>query len=193
IIRGAGEVVKCKGEIRTVADLTEGQTADGFRYGIQFQNLTAPQVDALNRICLHYGVPRIYSQYNHTRGRLIGGLPRRRERGQAQRRREFRNRYRLPIVVNNGVTEDTAQFGATEDLTRSAVSALLDHDLSPNTAVNYLIATPLGEVRGSATVVRTSPEVYGGRTYHRTVMEVGEFEGPGRSTLPAPRDPPEGA
>jgi cellulose synthase/poly-beta-1,6-N-acetylglucosamine synthase-like glycosyltransferase/tetratricopeptide (TPR) repeat protein len=182
-VRGAGEVVKCKGEVRTVADLAQGQTADGYRYGIQFQNLTPPQVDALNRICLHYGVPRMYTEFDARRGGLLGGFQKRMERGMAQRRREFRNQYRLPLVVNSGVTEDTAQFGATEDLTRSAVAALLDHDLPKNAPVGYLMATPLGEVRGTARVLRTSPEVYGGRTYYRTVMEFGEFEGQGRTTL----------
>jgi cellulose synthase/poly-beta-1,6-N-acetylglucosamine synthase-like glycosyltransferase/tetratricopeptide (TPR) repeat protein len=182
-VRGAGEVVKCKGEVRTVADLTQGQTADGYRYGIQFQNLTPPQVDALNRICLHYGVPRMYTEFDARRGGLLGGFQKRMERGMAQRRREFRNQYRLPLVVNSGVTEDTAQFGATEDLTRSAVATLLDHELPKNAPVGYLMATPLGEVRGTARVLRTSPEVYGGRTYYRTVMEFGEFEGQGRTTL----------
>src|SRR3954470_6186463 len=183
VIRGAGEVVTCKGEIRTVADLTQGQVADGFRYGVQFQNLTAPQVDALNRICLHYGVPRMYSEFDTRRGGVLGGIQKRMERGMAQRRREFRNRYRMPIVINSGATEDTAQFSATEDLSRSAVAALLDHDLPRNTPIGYLMATPLGELRGSAKVLRTSPEVYGGRTYFRTVMEFGEFEGQGRTTL----------
>ena len=191
VIRGAGEVVKCKGEIRTVADLTHGQVADGFRYGVQFQNLTAPQVDALNRICLHYGVPRMYTEFDTRRGGLLGGFQKRMERGVAQRRREFRNRYRMPIVVNSGVTEDTAQFSATEDLSRSAVAALLDHDIPKNAAVGYLMATPLGEVRGTARVLRTTPEVYGGRTYYRTVMEFGEFEGQGRTTLQSLVNPQE--
>lgn len=182
-IRGAGEVVKCKGELRTVTDLTRGQVADGFRYGVQFQNLTPPQVDALNRICLHYGVPRMYGEFDQKRGGLLGGIQKRLDRGMTQRRGETRNQYRLPIVVNSGVTEDTAQFSATEDLSRSAVAALLDHELPKNTAVGYLMASPLGEVRGSARVTRTIPAVYGGRTYFRTVMEFNDFEGQGRTTL----------
>jgi cellulose synthase/poly-beta-1,6-N-acetylglucosamine synthase-like glycosyltransferase/thioredoxin-like negative regulator of GroEL len=191
VVRGAGEVVKCKGEIRTVADLTQGQSADGFRYGVLFQNLTPPQVDALNRICLHYGVPRMYKEFDGKRGGFLGGFQKRMERGMAQRRSSFRNQYRLPIVVNSGVTEDTAQFGATEDLSRNAVASLLDHDLPKNTPVGYLMATPLGEVRGTARVLRTTPEIYGGRTYYRTVMEFGEFEGQGRTTLQSLVNPQE--
>ena len=155
-IRGAGELVKCKGEIRTVTDLTRGQVADGFRYGVQFINLTPPQVDALNRICLHYGVPRMYGEYEPERGGVLGGMQKRLNRGMSQRRGELRNQYRLPIVVNHGVTEDTAQFSATEDLSRSAVAAMLDHELPKNTAIGYLIASPLGEVRGTARVLRTN-------------------------------------
>jgi cellulose synthase/poly-beta-1,6-N-acetylglucosamine synthase-like glycosyltransferase/tetratricopeptide (TPR) repeat protein len=193
VVRGAGEVVKCKGEIRTVADLTQGQVADGYRYGVLFQNLTSPQIDALNRVCLHYGVPRLYSEYDQRRGGVLGGVQKRLERGMAQRRRDFRNPYRMPIVVNSGVTEDTAQFSATEDLSRTAVAALLDHDLPKNTPVGYLMATPLGELRGAARVIRTTPEVYGGRTYYRTVMEFSDFEGQGRTTLNSLVNPHEAA
>lgn len=182
-VRGAGEVVRCKGEIRTVADLTAGQTADGFRYGVQFQNLSPPQVDALNRICLHYGVPRMYSEFERKRGGVLGGIQKRLDRGMAQRRGAYRNPYRLPIVINSGVTEDTAQFGATEDLSRTATAALLDYELARNTPVGYLMATPLGEVRGTGRVIRSTPEIYGGRTYHRTVIEFADFEGQGRTTL----------
>ncbi|HJZ92117.1 MAG TPA: glycosyltransferase [Gemmataceae bacterium] len=182
-IRGAGEVIKCKGEIKTVTDLTRKQVADGFRYGVQFQNLTPPQVDALNRICLHYGVPRMYGEYDRTRGGVLGMIQKRLERGPGQRRGEQRNHYRLPIVVNSGQTEDTAQFCATEDLSRSAVAALLDHPMPNKTAIGYLMASPLGEVRGTARVVRSQPALYGGRTYYRTVFEFDEFEGQGRTTL----------
>src|SRR5262249_10298521 len=110
-------------------------------------------------------------------------LQKRMARGLSQRRGELRNPYRLPIIINHGVTEDTAQFSATEDLSRSAVAAMLDHELPTNTAIGYLIASPLGDVRGTARVVRSQQEVYGGRTYHRTVMEFKEFEGQGRTAL----------
>src|SRR5262245_54592706 len=155
VVRGAGEVVKCKGEIRTMADLTQGQVADGFRYGVLFQNLTSPQIDALNRICLHYGVPRMYTEFDQKRGGLLAGIQKRLDRGLAQRRREFRNPYRMPIVVNSGVTEDTAQFRATEDLSRSAVAALLDRDLPKNPPVGDLMAAPLEQARGTARGLRT--------------------------------------
>jgi cellulose synthase/poly-beta-1,6-N-acetylglucosamine synthase-like glycosyltransferase/predicted Zn-dependent protease len=182
-IRGASEVIKCKGEIRTVTDLTRGQVADGFRYGIAFQNLTPPQMDAINRICLHYGVPRMYEEFDRQRAGLLGGLQSRLDRGMAQRRSEYRNAYRLPIVINSGTTEDTAQFSATEDLSRSAVAALLDSELPRNTPVGYLIATPLGEVRGTGRVIRTQKSNYGGREYYRTVIEFTDFEGQARTTL----------
>ena len=193
-IRGAGEVVKCKGEVRSVSDLTRGRVADGFRYGVQFVNLSPPQVDVrCNRICLHFGVPRMYGQYDQKRGGLLGGLQKRLNRGMSQRRGELRNPYRLPIVVNHGVSEDTAQFSATEDLSRSAVAALLDYELPKNTAVGYLIASPLGEVRESARVIRSQAEPYGGKTYHRTVLEFNEFEGQGRTALHSLVNPQEAA
>ncbi len=183
IIRGAGEVVKCKGEIRTVTQLTRGTQAEGVRYGVQFLGLTSPQVDALNRLCLHYGVPRMYSEYEKNRGGVFGAFTRWQGRGLSQRRVEHRNEYRLPIIVNSGLTEDTAQFSATEDLTRTAVAVMLEHDIPKNTQVGYLMPTPFGDVRGNARVLRTNPEQYGGKTYHRCVLEFNDFEGEGRATL----------
>ena len=183
VIRGAGEVIKCKGEVRTVTDLTHGQVADGFRYGIAFLNLTPPQTDAINRICLHYGVPRMYGEFDRGRSGILGGIQKRLDRGMAQRRSEPRNLYCLPIVINSGTTEDTAQFSATEDLSRSAVAALLDNELARNVPVGYLIATPLGEIRGTGRVIRSQQETYGGRHYYRTVIEFTDFEGQARTTL----------
>ncbi|HVK14228.1 MAG TPA: glycosyltransferase [Gemmataceae bacterium] len=192
-LRGAGEVIRCRGEVRTTTDLTGGQVADGFRYGVLFTNLTSPQVDAINRICLHYGVPRMYTEFDKKRGGLVGGFKRWQDRGMSQRRTEARNVYQLPIVVNHGATEDTAQFSSTEDLSRSAAAALLDHPLPPHAPVGFLMASPLGEVRGTGRVLRASPEQYGGREYYRTVIEFNEFEGQGRTTLNSLVNPREAA
>ena len=182
-IRGAGEVIKCKGEIRTVNELTRGTQAEGVRYGVQFLNLTAPQIDALNRLCLHYGVPRMYSEYEKNRGGVFGAFTRWQGRGLSQRRIERRNEYHMPIIVNSGSTEDTAQFSTTEDLTRTAVAVMLDHDLEKNSLVGYLMSTPMGDIRGTARVLRSNPEQYGGKTYHRCVLEFNDFEAQGRTTL----------
>lgn len=190
-VRGAGEVIRCKGEIRTVTDLTQGQVAEGFRYGVQFVSLTSPQIDALNRICLHYGVPRMYGEFDKKRGGFLGGIKRWQDRGMSQRRGETRNLYQLPIVVNHGTTEDTAQFSATEDLSRTAVAAMLDQQLPQNSPVGFLMASPLGDVRGTARVVRSLPEQYGGRDYYRTVLEFREFDGQGRTTLNSLLNPEE--
>jgi cellulose synthase/poly-beta-1,6-N-acetylglucosamine synthase-like glycosyltransferase len=183
VVRGAGEVIKCKGEIRTSTDLTRGTAAEGFRYGVQFLNLTPPQVDALNRICLHYGVPRMYQQYEKNKGGVFGAIQRATSRGAGQRRIENRNVYHLPVIINTGTTEETAQFSATEDVSRAAMAALFDHDLPKNSQVGYMMSTPLGDIRGTARVLRSNPETFGGKIYHRCVMEFSEFEGQGRTTL----------
>lgn len=182
-IRGAGEVIKCKGEIRTVTELTRGTQAEGVRYGVQFLNLTSPQIDALNRLCLHYGVPRMYSEYEKNRGGIFGAFTRWQGRGLAQRRVEYRNEYHMPVIVNSGLTEDTAQFSTTEDLTRTAVALMLEQEIPKNTQVGFMMSTPLGDVRGTARVMRSNPEQYGGKTYHRTVLEFNEFDAQGRATL----------
>jgi cellulose synthase/poly-beta-1,6-N-acetylglucosamine synthase-like glycosyltransferase/tetratricopeptide (TPR) repeat protein len=183
-IRGGGEVVKCKGEVRSVEKLLRGGVADGYRYGIQFQNLTSPQVDAINRICLHYAVPRMFDEYARgNRNTVWTRIKGWQGRSFAQRRAAKRNAYSLPLIVNSGSTEETTQYTATEDVSRIATAAMLENELPVGTQVGYLMPTPLGEVRGTAEVIRSDPQEVAGRLYYRTVLEFKEFEAQGRTTL----------
>lgn len=177
-IRGAGEVIRCKGEVRSVVELTRGTQSEGFRYGILFTSLTAPQIDALNRICLHFAIPRMYQEFERGRQGAFSSF-----RLGRQKRLTPRNPYHVPFIVNSGTTEDTAQFTTTEDISRTATAALLDTQIPKGTTVGYLMATPLGELRGAAKVTNVTKETYGGKEYYRTVFEFGEFEGQGRGML----------
>ena len=73
------------------------------------------------------------------------------------------------------------------------MAALVDHDIPRDAAVGYLMATPMGEVRGTARVIRSVPETYGGKTYHRCVLEFDEFDGQGRTTIQTLVNPSEAA
>jgi cellulose synthase/poly-beta-1,6-N-acetylglucosamine synthase-like glycosyltransferase/thioredoxin-like negative regulator of GroEL len=182
-IRGAGEVVKCKGTIRSLINLNGKENGNANRYGLQFLALTALQADALNRICLHFGVPRMYEQYDKSRGGILAAFRKQKERNFVQRRTEERNEYHLPMIVNVGTTEDTAQYTTTENLSRSAVAALLDHEVSPHSQVGYQISTPLGLVSGTAKVLRTQPRQFGGKTYYRSVLRFSHFDNQSRTTI----------
>lgn len=191
-IRGAGEVVKCKGEVRSSAMVARGPNSDGRRYGVQFQNLTSPQVDAINRMCLHYAVPRMFDQYERgNRDTFWNRFKLWQSRGMAQRRNAARNPFHLPIVINTGTTEETTHYSTTEDVSRVAAAAMFDNELPPGTDVGYLMPTPMGDVRGTARVLRSQPEQIAGRTYYRSVLEFREFEGQGRTTIQSLVNPSE--
>ncbi len=191
-IRGAGEVVKCKGEIRSAATVARGPNADGHRYGVQFQNLTPPQTDAINRMCLHYAVPRMYEQYERgNRDTLWNRFKLWQSRGMAQRRFATRNAFHLPIVINTGTSEETIHYSTTEDVSRVAAAAMFDTDLQPGSDIGYLMATPLGDIRGTARVLRSQSEQIAGKSYYRCVLEFQEFEGQGRTTIQSLVNPSE--
>jgi cellulose synthase/poly-beta-1,6-N-acetylglucosamine synthase-like glycosyltransferase/tetratricopeptide (TPR) repeat protein len=183
-IRGAGEVVRCKGEVRSSVRLVNASMVHGYRCGVQFQHLTPPQVDALNRVCLHFAVPRLYEQY--TRGNRDTALRRAANwmrRNGVQRRNAERYRYHLPLMINTGDSEDTAYYTSTDDLSRNAASAVVDLELAPGTRVQYLMPTPLGVVRGTAAVVRNERRQYAGQSFHRATLQFDDFEGQGRNTV----------
>lgn len=189
-LRGASEVVKCKAEIRTSTPLSREAGFPGYRYGVQFLNLTPPQIDALNRLCLHFAVPRLYEQYNRgNRDNLFRRLTNWRERGMRQRRREARYGYHLPLILNTGTTEETLQYTATEDLSRVATAAIIDQELPPGTPVSYLMSTPLGDVRGTGRAIRSERRQYAGQVYHRATIEFTDFEGQGRNIVQSLANP----
>src|SRR5262249_10065059 len=75
---GRGETVRVLGEIRWMKDIA-GENGNGgvkpraYRYGIAFRGVQADQLDVLNRICLHYAVPRLYAEYDQGRERTWEG------------------------------------------------------------------------------------------------------------------------
>ncbi len=156
-IHGAGDVVKVRGEVRSGGAAAHGPNADGFRYGVQFQDLTSPQVDAINRVCMHYAVPRMFEEYERgNRDTIFSRLKLWGNRGMVQRRNAKRNPFYLPLVINTGTTEETMMFSTTEDISRIAAAAMFDSEVPVGTEVGFLPANPArGKFGGlAATVIR---------------------------------------
>jgi predicted Zn-dependent protease/cellulose synthase/poly-beta-1,6-N-acetylglucosamine synthase-like glycosyltransferase len=184
---GRGETVECLGEVRSVRELTPARktgTAGGFRCGIAFRDLQPTQTDALNRMTLHYAVPRLYAEY--AEGRERTGWRRFGQwvaHGVVQRRTARRRDVRLPLVLDPDGAGRAPVYTVTEDVSRTAASALLAEELPPDAEVPFLLATPLGEVRGRARVLREEGRRYAGQYYHLCVFEFQDFEEQGRLTL----------
>jgi cellulose synthase/poly-beta-1,6-N-acetylglucosamine synthase-like glycosyltransferase/tetratricopeptide (TPR) repeat protein len=182
-IRAASEVVECEAVIRTVTKLSRG-AVQGFRYGCKFENLAPEQIDAINRICLHYAVPRLYQQYAvGNRAPAFGSLFHPRSWRLLSRRAAARFPYRLPILLNSGTTPEGVAYAVTEDISRNACTALLDKPVPPGSEVEFLMPTPLNYVLGRAKVLRATDQRYAAKDYHRVVLEFQHFEEQGRTTI----------
>jgi tetratricopeptide (TPR) repeat protein/cellulose synthase/poly-beta-1,6-N-acetylglucosamine synthase-like glycosyltransferase len=211
---GRGEQVECDGDIRWMKAYAlpgpRGTVIRGYRQGIAFRNLSPQQVDVLNRLCLHYAVPRLYADY--AEGRRLTFWQRARIRlVRFLRPSRFAERIRvhLPLVLTVQdsdtpleaiIASTTPPSGAaavhtvTEDVSRTATAVLLPTPLPIGTVVSFLIATPLGEVRGRARAARGEPRRFAARDYQLCVLEFLEFAGDGRVLLEAlinPRRRPE--
>lgn len=186
---GRGECVNVIGEIRWMKELANGNgngtiRPQAYRYGIAFRGVTSAQLDVLNRICLHYAVPRLYAEYSEGRERTlwrrVGSWV---GKGVVQRRAALRRVARFPLVLDTESDVESLRHTVTEEVSRAGMSALLADPVAVGAELNFAMPTPLGEVKGRARVVRAEPRYYAARGYQLCVLEFINFQGQGRTTL----------
>src|SRR5262249_51710391 len=185
-IWGRGESVQCEGKVRWVKELSPGVAgaAKGYRCGVAFRDLQPRQLDAVNRIALHYAVPRLYKDYEdgHRRtgwDRLVAFVG----RHLRPQRHAIRYPYNLPVVLKLGDERGTTCYAVTEEVSRTALAALLPLALPEGSEVEFVIPTPLGEVKGQARLVRGETRTYAACDYQLAIFELVHFEEQGRVTL----------
>lgn len=212
-IRGGGEVIESVGVVRWAKHLrqdlppvelgAEGDAIrarlglpsttaapaatwqlDGYRYGIEFETLPPPASDALDRLCLQYGVPRSYREFEAQRqskgffARRFARWLRREQRG------EERLDFHLPVMIEAAGDPPYQLYTVTEDLSRSAIAVLADRPL-PNSARECLftILVPHDSISGTASITRHDPLELAGQPYHRYVFSFQHFAGQGRGGI----------
>jgi cellulose synthase/poly-beta-1,6-N-acetylglucosamine synthase-like glycosyltransferase/predicted Zn-dependent protease len=196
LVHGGGETIEGQGRIRWRKELAHtgrngSRRPGGFRYGVTL-DLTTEQADVLQRVALQYAVPRLYEEYGSGQARgLWQRLWEQIVPGHSERRSERRFAHRLPLILNPDGPPEAACYTVTEDLNRQTVSALLDTALAPGAESDFLMGTPLGQVRGRAELVRERPRRLGSRTYHYCVFRLPHFEEQGRDTVRTLVNPPE--
>jgi tetratricopeptide (TPR) repeat protein/cellulose synthase/poly-beta-1,6-N-acetylglucosamine synthase-like glycosyltransferase len=188
-LRHGGEGLACLGEVRWRTDATgpvsnEAARRGGYRQGIVFRDLSPQQMDVLNHMTLHYAVPRIYSEFAQGRQRTLWNrLGAWLAQGVVRRRSAARQTARMPLVLNPDEPCGAAAYTVTEDVSRAAMSALLTDSPPLGSDVDFLLPTPLGEVRGRARVLRSEPRCYARKNYQLCVLEFLHFADQGRVTL----------
>jgi tetratricopeptide (TPR) repeat protein/cellulose synthase/poly-beta-1,6-N-acetylglucosamine synthase-like glycosyltransferase len=180
-LHAPAETVKVEGVVRWAKEVADGKShfgaVAGFRYGLAFENLGCPQVDALNRVGLHYAVPRLYGRYAEGHRRLIDVLASALAAPFRRRRYAARHEYHLPLFLEGA--DGKAVPAVTEDLSRRSASVLLHEKLQTGAEVGLTLYSPLGTVHGRATVTSCRPLVFAARTYWLCVLEFVVLEGPG--------------
>jgi tetratricopeptide (TPR) repeat protein/cellulose synthase/poly-beta-1,6-N-acetylglucosamine synthase-like glycosyltransferase len=184
---GAGESITCEGEMKFVQELSRGShdtpaPLTGFRYGVAFTNRSNPQSDALNLLCLHYAVPRLYAYYAHEHRSLDTSIKDRLARWFFRRRAGGRHDFHLPLFLHAGASGPDMP-AVTEDVSRNAFSVLLRTELPPRAERAFTLVTPLGEVSGTARILRSVRRVYASRVYYLSVLEFLRLENQGRDAL----------
>jgi cellulose synthase/poly-beta-1,6-N-acetylglucosamine synthase-like glycosyltransferase/tetratricopeptide (TPR) repeat protein len=208
---GRGEQVECDADIRWRKEYNlpgpRGTPIRGYRYGIVFGSVSPVQMDVLNRLCLHYAVPRMYAEY--AEGRHLTFWIRLRIRlGRFLRQQRYAERTRVHFPLVLSVATEPAQPEAqptarsvrgltppprrpiagavhtvTEDVSRTAVAALLPTPIAAGTELDFFMPTPLGEVSGRARVLRGETRRYAARDYQLCILEFLSFAEQGRTTL----------
>jgi predicted Zn-dependent protease len=186
-LRGGGEEVHCEGEIQWMKELSPRMANGvavprGYRYGIAFKDVSPQQLDGLNRLTLHYAVPRMYAEFMEGRQRTFWARLRQRLRqGLIRRRFDQRVPVHLPMVLEGHAGE--TMHTVTEDASRAAFSVLLPRELPIDSEMTFALHTPLGEVRGRARLARMQRRRYAARDYHLCVFELTQLFDQGRVTL----------
>jgi tetratricopeptide (TPR) repeat protein/cellulose synthase/poly-beta-1,6-N-acetylglucosamine synthase-like glycosyltransferase len=184
-VQSVGERVTCDGTIRVVREVTphEGNLR-AYRYGVAFAERTSAQSDALYRVCLHYAVPRLYGYYGHGHEAMGKAVRNRLAALFSRRRFTERHEFHLPVYLR-AKGDNTILPVATEDVSRSALSVMLDREFVLGTDLEFTMPTPLGEVSGQARIVRNEKCVFAGRTFYRCVLEIVHFNEGGWPTFQA--------
>ena len=180
-IAGTDELLQVDASVRWTTKLSRGRTSpeDGaaYRLGLRFEGITPQQFDVLNRIIMHYAVPRLYEKYYAHKRNLFERVWATFRRGPVRRRSSPREPYRLPFQF----TSDSIMGQAvTEDVSREAAIAMLADPLPPGSRCDFTMALPTGPITGQADVIRHEQRIYANRTYYRTVFGYVHFEGQGR-------------
>lgn len=182
------EILECTAEIRHYQPWNPGHlnvTLPGFRYGLEFTNLTDQQRDAINRICIHYAVARLYNIYKPNSSPPWVKIKNSWFRLTRSRRHNERRDYRLPVVVSpiNSEEQDGPVFAITENISRNSLAVLLSSPLKTDQLVTVFMPTPLGDIHGQGRVVRNKATIIGAHRYEYCVVEITDFQETSRSIL----------
>ncbi|MCH2102396.1 MAG: glycosyltransferase [Planctomycetes bacterium] len=160
----------------------DDEVPECIRYGLEFENTTDLEKDALRNLCMHYAVPLMFDRVS----RPMSERFRRFKRGLVSFRRRYRRvDYRLPVAMLVGEKSGRSQFAhaVTDDLSIEAFRVRTKHAFSEGQHLNVMIPTPVGDVEAEVEVIRCIKNPAGPLAVNETVLRFDHFKGQGRSIL----------
>ena len=142
------------------------------------------QKDALNRLCIHYAVPRLYAYYGREHRRMDAAVKDQLARMFGQRRSTPRRGFHMPLHVR--FQDGGAVLPAvTEDVSSRALAVVVEEEPAVGAECPFTLTTPLGEIKGTGRVLRAVARRYASRLFYLCVIEYVSFEGGDRIVLEA--------
>ncbi|MGL4462947.1 MAG: glycosyltransferase, partial [Planctomycetia bacterium] len=163
-VMAPGETVLCRARVKSVKRLTrsprQAGAAAGYRVGIEFLDVGKEEFDALNRVCMHYAVPRLYD-YFENRPTFWQRWSRKSRDGQK------RYAVRLPLILSVNRGEAPAGSSSGERAVLPSAPRFTDSRRTPDSKI----------VRPSDSARR--PTAWGGRmgvTLGSVTEEIGKHD-----------------
>ena len=155
----------------------------GWRFGVKFDELAPQTLDGVNRLALHYGVSRLFAEYEignkHTPvtalRQTIGNLVHR-------KRYEHRRPFKLPVWLFRPGRSESLML-VTEDIHQTSFAALVDEPFSVGEKVEFRVESPFDPITGTAKVVRKEKRRFGARHCWLCAFEYTHLEGDSATTV----------
>ena len=179
-ISACGRTVECRGAVRFRAVPLKHASArhglaQAYRYGIEFQELSGPQLETLWWLGAQYNVSR---QYEHFEGGQFGLGPVAARRLPAAKDEQA---FSLPFTVEK--TDRQIDVGVTEMIGPHTLTALLPAELPSSEKVKLRVATPFGQVQAWGEIEDVRSRSIAGEMMHETRIRYRRFFAESRSQL----------
>jgi tetratricopeptide (TPR) repeat protein/cellulose synthase/poly-beta-1,6-N-acetylglucosamine synthase-like glycosyltransferase len=179
VIEAGKEQIECTGQVRWSKEMTDPHLKKtyGWRFGVKFDELEPNTLDAVNRLALHYGVSRLFHEYDlGNRRTLLSEIKADISKIVQRKRYEHRRPYRLPVFVHRP-GRAAWQLLVTEDIHSTSFAALTEDLYNVGDKVEFRVESPFDPIKGSAKVVRKEKRRYGARHCSLVAFEYTHLEG----------------
>ncbi len=165
-----------KGIVRNATPILKGD-ATAYRVGLELNDVTSPQLEAIWSLGLDYGLAKQYKVFDAairtsvipTALRRMWELPRGYKRAQ------------YPIALTSQDDARSTNRTVTETLSRTTATVLMAARHEPGRQFDFSMDSPFGHIEGEAEVLKVQEDVIGAQPIYRHDLAIKRFGGVSRS------------